>query len=153
MFPGDLIYLIPTSEPRSGLMIVKGDAIFHTLQVCIQHPGVIADPCLGSGFAAAGDGSDLAAVLLQIRPDVDPFQHGLVDDGFVRDRQLQEDWQPLVCHALVLAGTADLHVFISCSPVERQRFQNPFRPFRDHIEAAVGAFAYGACDGSGSLRP
>ena len=64
VFPGDFVDFIPAPEPRSGLMIVEGNAIFHTLQMCVQHPGVVTDPCLGSGFPAAGDGSDLTAVLL-----------------------------------------------------------------------------------------
>ena len=44
IFPGDLVDLIAAFQLRPGLVVIKRNAIFHTLHVHIQYPGIIADP-------------------------------------------------------------------------------------------------------------
>lgn len=143
VFSGDLINPVSLPQPGTGLVVVKRDAVFHALHVRIQHPGIIADSCFRAGLPAAADAFDLLPVFFQVLPDVDPFQHRFMRDGFMWEGERQENPQPAVSPVLVLAGAADLHIVISgFSPVCRQRCRNPFRPLRDHEKIAVAAFPH-----------
>ena len=59
MFSLDFVDLCSLAELGSGLMKTKRNAIFNTLHMGVEYPSVVADPCLRSGFAAAGDVADL----------------------------------------------------------------------------------------------
>lgn len=135
--PGDVKDLSMTTQPGTGLMEVKRYAIFHALQMRIQYPAIITDPGVRTGLSAAGDRVDLFAVLFQIRADIDGFQHRLMRNGFMAQRESKEGREPVIRRPLVLTGAGDMDILPSITSVCRQGSFNSFRAFCDHEEGAV----------------
>ena len=139
---GNIVHFIASSEAITRLVERKADAVFHTLDVRFNDPGVVKNPRAFSGFAAAGDAFDLDAVLLQISFDVDGFEHRLVDDLLVLDGEFQKDREALISHALVFAGAADRDIVVAIAPVIRQSLIETVRPLRDKEEVEIGALLH-----------
>ena len=142
IFSGNFVNLPSPSQPGAGLMETEKNAVFDTLHVGIEHPAIIADSFIWSGFSPAGDAADLSAVFLKIGADIDLLQHWFMDNGFIRQRQFKIDRQTLIRHVLILAGTADLDVRVTCAPVYWKRIKDSFWPFRDHVEITVRTFPH-----------
>jgi hypothetical protein len=60
-------------EPCSGLMVGKGNAIFHTLHVQIENPGIVACPCIWSGLAT--DAYTFYFPCLQVGAEIHVTEH------------------------------------------------------------------------------
>lgn len=131
-----------SAEPGTCLVEMEGDAVFHALDVCIQDPAVITDTGFGAGFSPAGDGlQDAASVLVHTAPVfrqifayINGFQHRLMRNGFVPDRKLEKDRKPAVSPGLIFAGTADMDMIPSLTPVCREALKDPLRALGDHKE-------------------
>ena len=117
---------------------MEADVIFHTLHHGVQNPGIIAGSGFFAGFSAAGHFFYTIVILCQIWPDIDGFQHWFMDNGLVADRKLQKQRQPFVGHALVLASTADMYVFIAIAPIIRQADGETLRTLGYKKEVQVG---------------
>ena len=137
VFSGNFVDLFSLPQSGAGLVKAEGHAVLDALHMGIEYPAVITDSCPRSGFAAAGDAADLRAIFFKIRPDIDLFQHRLMNNRFIRQRQFKIDGKALICHLLIFTGTADMDVRIAFSPVCRKGVKDPLRTFCDHVEIAV----------------
>ena len=137
-----MVDLVAAFEVGTGLLEMERHFVFYTLAHGIEHPGIVTDAGFIPGFPAADNLVDLLPVLFQKAFDVDRAEHRLMDNGFMADRQLQKDGQPLVCHVLVLAGAADVHVPVSVSPVLRKADVESLRALCDKEEIKVCAGAH-----------
>ena len=135
----DMVDLFSALKAGTGLFEVKWHFVFHTLAHGIHHPGIITEPGFIAGFTAADNLVDLFPVFFKKAFNIDRSQHRLVDDGFMADGKLQKYGKPLICHVLVFAGAADVHVRIAFSPVFRKIRMKPLRSFCDKEEIKISA--------------
>ncbi len=85
--PWDIVDFVSSAQSGTGLVEMERDTVFDALHMGIQDPCKITDPGFRSGFSAAGYRAYLSAVLLQVRTDIDPFQHGFMHDGLIGNRK------------------------------------------------------------------
>lgn len=60
-----------------------------------------------------------------------------MDDFLMTDGQFKEDGKALVRHVLILAGTDDVDILISCAPVFGQSDEEPFRSLGNEIKVQL----------------
>ena len=142
LVPRYLIELAVFQEPGTGLMVMESNSVFHALEVKVHDPGIIAGPCIRTGFPSCRNRFNDAGMLLEELPQADPLQHGFDHDGLMPDRQRKVYRQALLDRLLVFACNGDLHVFPAAAPVGRQAFFDPFRTFGDHKKRAVVTCPY-----------
>ena len=80
VYPPDLIDFSVLQESGSGLVVVEGDAVFHTLAVYVQHPVVITDPGFRTGFTADADFFDGQVTPVKERPEINRPEQRLKRD-------------------------------------------------------------------------
>ena len=134
-----MINPVPTLEQTSGLMEMERYAVFDALHLGDDDPAVVTESGTFSGFTAAGDAFNLIMVLIEVFLDVDFLQHRLVDNLFVADRELQEDWKTPVGLILILTGAADVDVLISIAPVCGKSLVESLRALGDEVELKIRA--------------
>lgn len=74
------------------------------------------------------------AVFRQIFAYINGFQHRLMRNGFVPDRKLEKDRKSAVSPGLIFAGTADMDMIPSLTPVCREALKDPLRALGDYKE-------------------
>ena len=121
---GDLVRMVldvvdtpALAEVGARLHKVEGDVVADALEHEVHDPFVVADSGVGAGLATAGDLLDGTGVLLEDSGHGDVLEHGFDDDGFVADREFQENGQSAADLKLVLACAADVDVVPAISPV------------------------------------
>lgn len=88
VFSIDMVNAVPQPEMIAGLMKVECNIVLDALIHSVLYPAEIAHPGIIAGFSATGNQFDFVMVLVEKWPDVNGFEHWLVDNLFMADGKL-----------------------------------------------------------------